>query len=198
MIRPMRLADVESVVCIHLSSFAGFFLSFMGPRFLREFYKATLLDESGLALVSTQADGIAGFAVGTTEPVGFYRRTIINNWNLFLAASFIPIFKKPRTILRLARRLLTTAHSNYPANEALLLSIAVHPSKQGRGIGKQLIEGFSAEAGKRGAASISLTTDKLNNDATNQFYIRSGFSCARSFIHLRRAPNERISQVFLR
>ena len=90
MIRPMRLADVESVVRIHLSSFAGFFLSFMGPRFLREFYKATLLDESGLALVSTQADGIAGFAVGTTEPVGFYRRIILNNWNLFLAASFIP------------------------------------------------------------------------------------------------------------
>ena len=182
MIRPMKLADVESVVGIHLSSFAGFFLSFMGSRFLKEFYKATLLDESGLALVSTHADGIAGFAVGTIEPVGFYRRTILNNWNLFLVASFIPVLKKPQTMLRLARRLIMTSHSSYAENEALLLSIAVHPSKQGQGLGKQLIECFSAEAGRRGATSISLTTDKLNNDATNQFYIRSGFSCAKSFI----------------
>jgi len=182
MIRPMLLADIDSVIGIHLSSFAGFFLSFMGPRFLREFYKATLLDESGLALVSTQADGISGFAVGTTEPVGFYRRTILNNWNLFLVASFIPVLKKPQTMLRLARRLLITAHSNYSENEALLLSIAVHPSKQEQGIGKQLVEGFSAEAGRRGATSISLTTDKLNNDTTNQFYVRSGFGCARSFL----------------
>ncbi len=178
----MKLADVESAVRIHLSSFAGFFLSFMGPLFLREFYKSTLLDESGLALVSTQADGISGFAVGTTEPRGFYRRIILNDWYSFLIASFIPILKKPQTICRLARRLLTTAQSNYVEKDTLLLSIAVHPSKQGQGIGKQLIECFSAEAGRRGAASISLTTDKLNNDTTNQFYMRSGFSCTRSFL----------------
>jgi len=182
MIRPMMLDDVDSVARIHLSSFAGFFLSFMGPFFLREFYKSTLLDKTGIALVSTQADGISGFAVGTTEPVGFYRRTILNNWHHFLVASFIPILKKPQTILRLTRRLLVTAQSNYAKNEALLLSIAVHPSKQGQGIGKQLIKCFSAEAEGRGITAISLTTDKLNNDMTNQFYVRSGFSCARSFI----------------
>ena len=178
----MMLADVDSVVQIHLSSFAGFFLSFMGPSFLREFYKSTLSDKTGIALISTQADEIAGFAVGTTEPHGFYRRIILNNWHHFLTASLMPILKKPQTMFRLARRLLTSVQSNYIENEALLLSIAIHPSRQGQGIGKQLIKGFSTEAGIRGAASISLTTDKLNNDMTNHFYIRTGFSHARSFI----------------
>jgi len=182
MIRPMLLADVESVTYIHLSSFAGFFLSFMGLHFLREFYKTILLDESGIALVSAQAGGISGFAVGTTEPDGFYKRTILRNWHRFLLASVNPVVKKPQTALRLSRRLFMTTQSNYPENEALLLSIAVHPSKQGAGIGKQLIESFSKEAKNRGATSISLTTDKLNNDMTNQFYIRCGFACARSFI----------------
>ncbi len=182
MIRKMRPADVNSVARIHLCSFEGFFLTFMGRLFLREFYRSTLLDKTGIALISTQADEISGFAVGTMEPHSFYRRIILNNWHHFLAASIIPILKEPRTLIHITRRLLTSVQSSYIENEALLLSIAVHPAKQGQGIGKQLLKSFSAEAKFRGATSISLTTDRLNNDMTNQFYIRSGFSLARSFL----------------
>ena len=177
----MELADVDSVVRIHLASFAGFFLSFMGPLFLKEFYRTTILDQSGIALISTQADGISGFAVGTTEPRGFYKRIILHDWYRLLMASFIPMLREPKTLFRLARRLLTTARSNYAENETLLLSIAVHPSKQGCGTGKQLIECFSMEAKTRGMTSVSLTTDKLNNDLANQFYVRNGFTRTGSF-----------------
>jgi len=177
----MTLADIDPVVHIHLCSFKGFFLSFMGPFFLREFYKSALLDKTGIALISIQTDKVSGFAVGTTEPHGFFRRIILNNWHHFLAASIIPVLKKPQTLFRLARRLLSSIQSNYSENETLLLSIAIHPANQGQGIGKQLIESFSTEAKIRGATSISLTTDKLNNDMTNQFYIRSGFNCTGSF-----------------
>ncbi|HUH97909.1 MAG TPA: GNAT family N-acetyltransferase [Anaerolineales bacterium] len=178
----MGLNDLDSTVHIHLSSFTGFFLSFMGPSFLREFYRTVFLDKSGIALVSEQDAEISGFAVGTTEPGGFYRRTVLNNWHRFLLASFIPVLKKPQTMLCLSRRLVTTTRSNYVENEALLLSIAVHPLKQARGIGKQLIKGFAAEAERRGATSISLLTDRLNNEVTNQFYLQAGFACTRSFI----------------
>lgn len=177
----MRLSDLDSVVDIHLSSFAGFFLSFMGPPFLREFYKSTLRDETSIALVSGQANEVSGFVVGTTEPCGFYRRTILKHWYRFLLASLIPILEKPQTILRLLRRLLMTTQADYVANEALLMSIAVDPQEQGRGLGKRLVEGFLMEAKRRGAISISLTTDKLNNERVNRFYSQSGFICARSF-----------------
>ncbi len=181
MIRPMKLADLDSVVDIHLSSFTGFFLSFMGSHFLREFYKTALLDESSIALVSGQGGNIYGFAVGTTEPCGFYRRTILKHWHRFLAASFIRVLEKPQTILRLLRRLLMTTQSTYVANEALLMSIAVNPLRQGRGMGKRLIEGFLMEVERKGASSISLTTDRSDNEKANRFYVQSGFICSRSF-----------------
>ena len=37
-VRPMAQADVPLVVETHLSAFPGFFLSFLGPRFLALFY----------------------------------------------------------------------------------------------------------------------------------------------------------------
>lgn len=177
----MMLADADSVVRVHLCAFAGFFLSSLGPLFLREFYKAALQDKSGIALVSTVADVVSGFAVGTTEPRGFYRRIIVNNWYRFSVASFVPVLKQPQTIFHIFRRLLATAQSDYVENETLLISIAVHPSNQRQGIGGQLMECFSGEAERRGTLCISLTTDRLNNSRTNRFYVQAGFSCARSF-----------------
>src|SRR5258708_40306345 len=131
MIRPMRLADLESAVRIHLSSFPGFFLSCMGPRFLREFYRTALLDDSGITFVWGQEHEIDGFIAGTMEPRGYYGRTILNYWYRFLVASTIPLLEKPQTLVRLARRFLMTTQSNYATNEALVMSIAVDPLKQG-------------------------------------------------------------------
>ena len=38
-IRPMLESDVEAVVEIHLRTFPGFFLSFLGPDFLALLYR---------------------------------------------------------------------------------------------------------------------------------------------------------------
>jgi len=197
MIRPMLPTDIESVVDIHLAAFAGFFLSSMGKHFLKDFYETTLLDKSSIALISLQGDEISGFAVGTVAPRGFYRRTILKNWQRFLVASIIPILNEPQTALRLFKRLLMTTQSNYIDNQALLMSIAVYPSRQRSGIGKRLIQCFSTEAERRGATSISLITDKLNNDPTNQFYIRSGFICTNSYITSEGRPMNEYRKFFV-
>ncbi|HEX2698234.1 MAG TPA: GNAT family N-acetyltransferase [Anaerolineales bacterium] len=178
----MQLADLDSVIRVHLSSFTGFFLSSMGTRFLKEFYKAALLDESSIALVSQQDNRISGLVVGTTQPSGFYRRVIRGHWHQFLLASTRLIVRKPQTILRLLWRLLITRNEKHYSGEALLMSIAVNPSDQGKGTGKQLVDRFIEEASRRGAASISLTTDAINNKGVNEFYLRSGFDCSSSFM----------------
>ena len=48
-IRPMVYVDVESVVNLHVRAFPGFFLSFLGPSFLREFYRSFTRDSNGVA-----------------------------------------------------------------------------------------------------------------------------------------------------
>ena len=76
------------------------------------------------------------------------------------------------------------------------MSIAVHPEFQGRGVGTQLVEAFCQELAERGAPAVCLTTDRDNNEATNQFYQRLNFKLARSFITPEgRAMNEYVRNL---
>ena len=59
MIRPMQAADVDQVVAVHMEAFPGFFLTCLGPAFLREFYAAVAGDPSGLAYVHEQSGRIS-------------------------------------------------------------------------------------------------------------------------------------------
>jgi len=181
-IRSMRLADLDAVVNVHRSSFDGFFLASLGPAFLGEFYRAALLDQFGIALVSQEAGRLSGFAVGTLQPGGFYGRLARNHWRRFLVGSLLTVSAKPQIGLGILRRLAVNRRNCYEAGEALLLSIAVEPARQGAGTGKRLIQEFLLAAKQRGACSVCLTTDELNNAAVNQFYLRTGFERLRSFV----------------
>jgi ribosomal protein S18 acetylase RimI-like enzyme len=63
-----------------------------------------------------------------------------------------------------------------------LMSIAVLPEAQGRGIGKDLTVAFLEEARRRGLAMVSLTTDRDGNEGVNRFYVNLGFQCTRSTV----------------
>jgi ribosomal protein S18 acetylase RimI-like enzyme len=177
----MQPADLDAVVQVHLSSFSRFFLSSMGAAFLREFYGAAMLDKSSIALVFQDDGAPAGFAVGTMQPEGFYGTIARKHWHRLLLGSLMPILKKPQIALGMARRLSMMGQTRYHPGEALLMSIAVEPARQGAGIGKRLVEEFLSAARQRGAISVCLTTDELNNEGANQFYVRSGFNRLRSF-----------------
>jgi ribosomal protein S18 acetylase RimI-like enzyme len=181
MIRSMQWPDVEAVVAIHLESFNGFFLARLGARFLKEFYRSILRDATSIALVSQGHTGLAGFAVGTTQPAGYYRRMLLRRWPHLLVAALPQILRRPDTVLRLLRRVSAAAERPCPPDEALLLSIAVQPRAQGQGVGRGLLEAFLREAAQRRAARVSLTTDRLDNERANRFYVRSGFVLERSF-----------------
>ncbi len=54
--------------------------------------------------------------------------------------------------------------------QGTLMSIAVLPSCQGKGIGTALVKAFLEEAYLRGLKRVVLTTDRSGNDAVNHFY----------------------------
>lgn len=183
MIRPMKVEDVAAVVRVHLASFPGFFLSFLGGRFLSLFYSGLCADRGGIAFVYLDKAGVTvGFVAGSTNPGGFYSRLLKRAWLKFAAASVIPVLKKPSAIGRVARAVFHPSGNPVGDDVAGLFSIGVLPELQGCGAGKRLVQAFIDEAKRCGCKKVYLTTDCDNNDAVNAFYDRMGFSIERNYV----------------
>ena len=195
-IRPLNSDDLSSVVEVHLHSFPGFFLTFLGPGFLRLLYRNIAGDPEGILLVAEADNTLAGFVAGVTRRSGFYRRLIQRQKWAFAWAAGGAVARRPSILPRLWRALRRPTEAAESATEACLMSIAVHPEFQGRGVGTQLVEAFCQELAQRGTPAVCLTTDRDNNEATNQFYQRLNFKLARSFITPEgRAMNEYVRNL---
>jgi ribosomal protein S18 acetylase RimI-like enzyme len=183
MIRKFKICDVSHVVAVHLSSFPGFFLSFLGPRFLSLFYSGICTAPEGIAFVYLNDAGIPeGFVAGTSNPGGFYSRLLKRDWLKFALASIIPVLKKPSVIGRVARAVSHPSGNPIGDDVAGLFSIGVLPELQGTGAGKKLVQAFLNEANHRGCKRVFLTTDRDNNEAVNSFYEKLGFEIERQYV----------------
>lgn len=181
-VRPMIPADVPAVVDVHLRAFPGFFLSFLGPRFLREFYRSFLRDPRGVAFVAeeTATSRILGVAAGPLSPDGFFRSLLARRWWAFFMASVGPLVRNPGILPRLARAVSYRGEPPAGLKRALLSTIAVAPELQRRGIGLSLIGVWSEAVRAQGAPGCYLTTDAVSNDPVNRFYERAGWTRART------------------
>lgn len=182
MIRPMRTDDVAAVVGVHFASFPGFFLSFLGPRFLRLYYSGICSASEGITFVYLNSAGEpVGFVAGTTNPRRFYSRLLKRDWLRFALASLAAVCRRPQTIPRIARAFFHPSENPYGDDVAGLYSIGVLPELQGTGAGKQLVLRFLEEARAQGCVRVFLTTDRDNNDHVNTFYQKLGFTVGRQY-----------------
>jgi len=178
----MQIIDVKQVIAIHLSAFQGFFLTFLGSQFLQELYTAILADPTGIGFVCVYDKELNGFVVGTTQPSVLYGRLLARRWWRFGLACIIPILKNPFIIPRLLRAFRRPQEITPLPDSGTLMSIAVLPGMQGKGIGQSLVQAFLHESCIRGLKHVNLTTDFLNNESVNQFYSNLGFRCVRTII----------------
>jgi len=175
MIRPLIDSDLKMAVKIHLSSFPGFFLSFLGPHFLELFYRSFLEDPTGIGFVATDENGcILGSVVGPLVPGGYFKRLIKRRWWKFCLASASPLLRRPWIALRLLRALwyCGAAPTGDSVPRALLSSISVAPEAQGQGVGQALIKAWLFEVRRRRGQGAFLTTDAEGNEGVNCFYQR--------------------------
>jgi GNAT superfamily N-acetyltransferase len=173
--------DIDGVVAIHLSAFPTFFLSILGPRFLRCLYSAIIADPSGIALRCFQHGQMVAVVAGTSEPTNFYRRLLARHWWRFGLAAIAPSLRRPSIISRLFNALRKPGEVRRLSGYGELMSIAVCPKAQGNGIGRLLVGAFLWECRRGGLEGVTLTTDAVGNDSVNEFYRRMGFSVTRSF-----------------
>lgn len=180
-ISPIVLNSIPVLVSIHMQAFQGFFLTFLGSKFLSVVYSSILKDPSGIALAAWQGNQIIGFVFGSTQPQGLYRRLLIKHWWQFGWAAFPVVIQNPKVIPRLLRAFTISTEALPVAGCATLMSIAVIPDSQNSGAGKALVEEFLFQCKQRGVLHVNLTTDATNNEKVNRFYQKMGFQLYKKF-----------------
>ncbi len=170
-ISPLLSSHVDTAVDIHLRAFPDFFLSFLGPLFLREFYTSFLLDSQGMGYVASAPDGhLLGVIVGALDPRGYFKRLLKRRWWAFCLASITAVLKRPSCCPRLFRAIFYRGEIPAGRTRALLSSVAVDPDVQHAGVGQKMVMHWVEEVRRRGASGCYLTTDADNNDKVNAFY----------------------------
>ena len=176
-IRAMDLTDLDDVVAVHFQAFPGFFLTRMGPGFLRGYYR-TVLDFTGsIALVACDSDAagtVSGFVVGFCEPHRFY--TLFSQRRRRLLPSMVmAVLRAPCLIGEILRNVRRVGNQQDQLHPGVVELSSIGVAGQGSGIGGQLVEAFARAAAAAGAHRIMLTTDRDDNDAVRAFYERRGF-----------------------
>jgi ribosomal protein S18 acetylase RimI-like enzyme len=183
-VRQAVSADLERIVTLHVAAFPGFFLTELGPGFLRAYYRAVLRFDGGFMLVAEMDGRVAGFAAGFADPRRFYagfRRRPLS----FALALLVGLLRRPWLVGRILSRVRSVVARGRathvgPASggDCELSSLAVDPSARRRGIGQRLVAAFVAEARGKGLDVVRLTTDARENDPVNAFYASLGFRIA--------------------
>lgn len=182
MIAELDGKHVSSVVNVHLAGFEGFFLSFLGPRFLKLYYEGVVEYPDGVGFVYLRSGRVVGFVCGIMGPSRFYRYLLRMRWWRFALAALGAVLRRPSIMLRLVRALSYPSQTSGRSDTATLTSIAVDPAVQGEGVGAELVAAFLADMRARGVKRVDLTTDHYGNDEINTFYQKQGFHCERTFV----------------
>jgi ribosomal protein S18 acetylase RimI-like enzyme len=224
-VRPMTQRDLGDIVAIHRAAFPNFFLSFLGPRFLRVFYG--FIASEGIAIVALADGKLAGFVAGVLEPRQFYRRLMRRRFAPLVFAITPIVLRHPSTLARVVRRARQRMSGapeerrpdptgkpeerrpdpvgnhvenrgdrrpdpigdrrsgpigNHEPNGAELMSLAVDPGHEHRGVGRALVAAFAVRVAASGEGRLWLTTDAADNDRVIHFYDSLGFSRSREFV----------------
>lgn len=192
-VRAVDKTEFHVLADIHERAFDGFFLTTLGNRFLRTYYKTSLNSAESLAVCAVnEKNELVGFCIGCTLSKGYHKRLIISNIAVFLLQGILILFTRPQALFRLAFNLDKNTNDADDGNYAELLSIGVLPEAKGTGAGKEMISVFEDTATKRGCQKIVLTTDFNNNEKVLAFYKRTGYEILCDFTTY---PNRRMYKL---
>jgi ribosomal protein S18 acetylase RimI-like enzyme len=189
---PLTKSDVEAVVRLHQRCFPDYFLTQLGPWFLRRFYAEFLFHplSYGVVLRST-GNELIGFVVGTSDSsahfCNFYRRNAVRAIPLIagklltrsevrrmIGARLGHVWFAVRSMLPGGKR--TAPAPTGPAEQCAvrLLSIAIAPEQRGTGAAQAITEYFESVLRQAGHRRYGLSVRPTNGRAI-RFYRRTGW-----------------------
>lgn len=173
---------IHAVVEIHLNTFKGFFLTFMGRGFLRQMYRSYCEHDGSVLLAAADEEGtLLGFVAYSEDMSGLYRFMIKKHLIPFAWYSLGAFFRKPKVFMRLVRAFLKPGEVEREERYVELSSIGVDPNVKSKGVGSLLIDAVKQRVDFSKIAYISLETDAVNNEGANHFYVKNGFELVREY-----------------
>ena len=172
---------INDIVTIHLNTFTGFFLTFMGRGFLNQMYRSYCdHDESGL-LVAEENGKAVGFLAYSGNFSGLYKFMIKTRLIPFGWYSMGAFFRRPSTFMHIIKAFLKPSEVKREEKYVELSSIGVDPSIKSKGVGSLLIDELKKIVDFNKFAYITLETDAVNNDGAIHFYEKNVFIRERMF-----------------
>lgn len=167
---------VDEVVNVHMQSFSGFFLTFLGKGFLKQLYTGFLeYKGSGVIVTVNTENKIVGFLAYSDNLSGFYKYLIKKRLLLFAWYAIGAFFRNPKILFRLLRAFTYSDEAKREEKYIELSSIGVLPEAEGTGIGSKMVSVLKEKANPEKYEYIKLETDAVENDGANFFYQKNGF-----------------------
>lgn len=168
---------VDEVVNVHMQSFSGFFLTFLGKGFLKQLYTGFLeYKGSGVIVTVNTENKIVGFLAYSDNLSGFYKYLIKKRLLLFAWYAIGAFFRNPKILFRLLRAFTYSDEAKREEKYIELSSIGVLPEAEGTGIGSKMVSVLKEKANPEKYEYIKLETDAVENDGANFFYQKNGFA----------------------
>lgn len=173
---------IDEIVTIHLNTFTGFFLTFMGRGFLRQMYQS-YCDHEESGLLVAEGDGkTVGFLAYSSDFSGLYKFMIKTRLVQFGWYSMGAFFRRPSAFLHIIKAFLKPSEVKRKEKYVELSSIGVDPNVKSKGVGSKLIEKLKKLVDFEEYAYITLETDAVNNEGVIHFYEKNGFIRERMFV----------------
>lgn len=172
---------INDIVSIHLNTFTGFFLTFMGCGFLNLMYRSYAEYQDSGILVAFEDEKPIGFLAYSGDLSGLYKYMIKKRLVPFGWYSLGAFFRKPTVFMRLVRAFLKPGETKREEKYVELASIGVDPNVKSKGVGSQLIDALKVQVDFSEYSYITLETDAVNNEGANHFYKKNGFILEREF-----------------
>jgi ribosomal protein S18 acetylase RimI-like enzyme len=186
----MGRARLLEVVGLHEECFPGYYLTQLGPSFLKAMYAWYVESPEAIAHVAVGDDGrLLGFVAGTIDGSNYAESLFRKTWRPMALALARSLVSRPALTLRLVAERKDLAWQGLSSvfgpgsgegpeakaglyrrpSSASLVSIGVKPSARRSGVGAKLSELFVREARKRGCKRVTLSV-RDDNLAARRFY----------------------------
>lgn len=197
-IRPALKSDFKYIAQLHADSIKDGFLSKLGISFLKELYWTINKQHGSCVLVYQTDNKIYGFIAGTSDIGKLYKGVLLVNWYRFI----IPLIRlviNPKSLIMIMETVFYGFRKEKSENNAAqlsseLLSISVHNSHRGKGIGKKLVSELEQFL-KDHNVSIYKVVTSAEDLKSNGFYRSCNFTLNRKFIHHGNKMNEYVKKI---
>jgi ribosomal protein S18 acetylase RimI-like enzyme len=198
-IRPLTTGDLNAIAPVHLAAFPKSAMSSLGEEAVRRYYLWQLTGPHKVtALIANANSRCAGFVVGGSfcgATSGFiWANRAYLAWRVLTHPWLLknPLFRQRlrlsanivRWVRRQKRKEAAAAASGVPQSPAIrrtktfsILSLAVHPTAQGAGVGRRLMQDMET-IGLAGGFDVMYLSVSPENEQAVRFYERLGWQRA--------------------